>query len=504
MAPVLVWQRWQSDSMLVDPTMERTGIVLATINAGYVHTSLALRCLRANLGQWRSCAEIVEFDGRAQPEQVGAALAARSPNILAFGVFIWNAAVTARVLWAFREHCPSAQIVLGGPEVSYGVVPSSFAEVANCIILGEADVAFAEVSNAIMAGSTPPSEVCADPPDLSTINGPEEEYADVDLATRIVYLESSRGCPNACAYCLSATAPGVRWRPVGAVETAWRRLLRRGARRLKIVDRTFNVDEQRAARLLRTLAAELPRGGSVQIEMTPDPPGPELTAAMAMFPRGRLRIEVGIQTLEPAVARAVGRRLSLRMEETMAALRHTGAVLHADLIVGLPGETPTTFAAGFDRLVRMEPEELQVNLLKLLRGTPLERHAKNEGMRFESEPPYTVMETPNWPADHLAMMRRFSRFWELLYNRGRFRRTLPLLWEGGGSPFQAFAELSERLYTKFGRLHGISVDELALALTDHLQESGRCGRSMVMRRLEDDYVARGARLPSKWLTRTAT
>jgi len=475
--------------------MNRARIVLATINAGYAHASLGLRCLRANLGRLRQSAEIVEFDGRAAPERVAAALTQRAPEVLAFGVFIWNAATASAVLRRFRELCPQSRIVMGGPEVVRGKAPPQIEGVADCLIEGEGEIALAEVCAGLLKGSSPPPWMSAGPAPLERLEGAEGEYTDTDLEQRIVYLESSRGCPNACAYCQSAAAPGVRWRPLEKVEAAWVALLRRGARRLKIVDRTFNADEERAARLLRMIAAELPAGGSVQVEMTPEPPGPELQAAIMKFPHGALRVEVGVQTFDPAVARTIGRRSPERVAEALDALHRAGAVVHADLIAGLPGETPAGFAQGFDRLVAMEPEELQVNLLKLLRGTPLERCAPAWQMRFDAEPPYTVIETSTWPAAHLLAMRRFSRYWELLYNRGRFRRTLPLLWDGGASPFRAFWELSERLYARFGRSYGIAADDLALALAEHLLEGGRCGREAVWRRLEQDYQARGARIP---------
>ncbi|MCX7818488.1 MAG: B12-binding domain-containing radical SAM protein [Kiritimatiellae bacterium] len=472
-------------------------IVLATINAGYAHTSLALRCLRANLGRWRDAAEIVEFDGRASPEAVAAALVARAPAVLAFGVFIWNAGGAADVLQRFREKCPTARVVLGGPEVSHDELPPPLSALSDCIVAGEGEDILPEVCAALLGGSPVPHLVRAPLPDLARLEGPEPEYTPDDLTHRIVYLESSRGCPHACAYCLSSTAPGVRWRPMEAVERAWEKLLRRGARRLKIVDRTFNADEQRAARLLRRLASALPADGSVQVEMTPEPPGPELYAAMASFRRGALRVEVGVQTLTAAVARGVGRQPAERLGEAVAAMHHTGAVVHADLIVGLPGETPQSFAESFDRLVALGPDELQINLLKRLRGTPLARDPAFHAMRFETTPPYTVIETPSWPAPHLMAMRRFARFWELCYNRGRFRRTLPLLWEGGASPFREFFEFSERLHRRFGRCHGIPRDDLARMLIEHLTGGARLARDVVLCRLAQDYAERGGQFPAR-------
>lgn len=476
-------------------------IVLATFNAGYAHCSLGLRCLLANLGPLRPRARLLEFDGRTPPETAAARIAALSPRLCGVGVYIWNVRPALR-LAAMLKAAPSPPVVVvGGPELSHGLGHLPVPPAADCVVAGEGEPVVRSLAESILAGQRLPPLVVAGAADLASVAGPEAEYSESDLAHRIVYLESSRGCPHACDYCLSAAVPGVRWRPLDEVVSAWDRLIGRGARRLKIVDRTFNADTERAAGLLRFLAQRLPADGVVQVEMTPRPPPPILADAFRQFRPGALRVEVGIQTFNPDVARRIGRAPENGgAAALLRALRAASAVVHADLIAGLPGETPASFAAGFDRVVAMEPDELQINVLKRLPGAPIGRHDSAWGMRYDREPPYAVMSTSTWPAEAMARLQRMARYWELCHNRGRFRRTLPMLWASGAerSPFHAFARFSDGLYQRFGRAHSLPADELAKALLEHLVRDIGASREIVLGALRSDFAA--ARMPApRWL-----
>jgi len=485
-----------SSSLDVDgPAAGHTDIVLATINAGYAHASLGLRCLRASLGPLRDRCRLLEFDGRARPETVAEAIARCSPRVCGLGAYIWNSTAMARVVPLLRAAMPRCAIVLGGPELDGGPDRCRAADLADCTVHGEGETVFRGLCEAVLYGAPLPRRLNAPPASVDRMAGPEEEYADNDLRHRIVYLESSRGCPNACVYCLSAARPGVRFRPIEQVETMWTRLLARGARRIKVVDRTFNADPQRAARLLLLFARGLPPDGVVQVEMVPSRLDGALMDAIHAFRPGALRVEVGVQTFNPLVARRIGRRPdSAEAERVIRALRAAGAVVHADLIAGLPGETPASFAAGFDRLLSLQPDELQVNILKRLPGAPLDRHAEEWGMVFDRDPPYAVIETPDWPAGGLLAMRRFERYWELLHNRGRFRRSLPIVWSAGPSPFLATFELCERLHERLGRTHSIAPEELAAAMLDHAVARG-IARHFIAAALRDDLAAANIRPP---------
>lgn len=449
-------------------------IVLATVNAGYAHASLGLRTLRANLGAWRDRSAILEFDGRTPVEIAAERILVERPAVCGLGVYIWNIDRLTRVAERVRAARPDLCIVLGGPEVSHGTDGLRIAELADCVIAGEAEDAFRAVCGDALAGRRPPAVVHAAPPDLAAVAAADAEYADTDLQRRIAYVESARGCPYGCEYCLSAIDRRVRPWPLDAVLASWGRLLEQGARRIKVVDRTFNLDPDRAARLLRFLAARLPPDGIVQVEMTPSAPPAALAEAVRAFRPGALRVEVGVQTFAPAVAERIRRRPDDGGAAALiGSLRAAGAVVHADLIAGLPGETPESFAAGFDRLLALGPDEIQVGILKRLRGAPIVRHDAAWGMRYAPDAPYEVRATGTWPADAMAAMRRFARYWEATHNRGRFRTALPMLWERGAQPFAAFAAFSEALHAQLGRAYALDPEVLARALFDHL--AGACG-----------------------------
>ena len=271
-------------------------IVLATVNAGYAHASLGLRSLRANLGELRERSEILEFDGHAAAADVAARILAARPALCGLGVYIWNVDALTRVAEALKAARPDLPVVLGGPEVSHGTDGLRIAELADCIVAGEGEEAFRTLCGGMLAGRRPPAAVRAGAPDPATLVPADAEFPADDLAHRIAYTESARGCPHGCEYCLSAVDRRVRPWPVETVLASWGRLLDRGARRLKVVDRTFNLDPDRAAALLRFLAARLPPDGVVQVEMTPSVPPAELVEAVREFRPGALRVEVGVQT----------------------------------------------------------------------------------------------------------------------------------------------------------------------------------------------------------------
>lgn len=480
-----------------------TDIVLATVNAGYAHASLGLRSLRANLGGLRDRSAILEFDGRAPVETVASRILETRPVVCGFGVYIWNVDRLAAVAEALKAARPDLLLVLGGPEVSHGTDGLRVAEFADCIVAGEGEHAFRGICEDALAGRRPPAAAPAQPPDLAAVAMADAEYTDADLQRRIVYAESARGCPHGCEYCLSAVDRRVRPWPIEAVLASWGRLLDRGARRIKIVDRTFNLVPDRAAGLLRFLASRLPPDGVVQVEMTPSAPADSLMDAVRAFRPGALRVEVGVQTFTPDVAERIHRRDDDAGVATLIdALREAGAIVHADLIAGLPGETPDTFAAGFDRLLALGPAEIQVGILKRLRGAPIARHDADWGMRYSPDAPYEVFATRTWPADAMAAMRRFARYWEATHNRGRFRSALPLLWEGGRSPFSSFAAFGESLHARLGRVHALDPEILARALFDHLTRACAIPPGRAAAALLHDRTPTPAR-PPRWMREAA-
>lgn len=447
-------------------------IVLATLNARYSHASFGLRYLFASLGDLRTQARLLEFELRQPVEHVVDALLAAAPDVLGLGVYIWNVAPLTRVVRALRATRPDLLIVLGGPEVSHEVEQQEICGLADYIITGEADRAFPDLCRALRAGQRPAGRVIAAPPvDVRNLPLPYDLYTDEDIAHRVIYVEASRGCPFTCEFCLSSLDSPVRRFPLDTLLPAFQRLLDRGVQHFKFVDRTFNLSIPYSVQLLEFFLARHRPGLFLHFEMIPDRLPAELRALICAFPPGTLQFEVGIQTFNEEVAARIRRRQDYtKTEENLRfLLQETGSYIHADLIYGLPGESVESFAAGFDRLVALGPQEIQVNQLKRLRGTPIVRHDSEWAMQWEPNPPYEVIGNRLIPPPAMQALRRFAKYWDLIANSGNFVETAPLLW-AGASPFAAFATLTDFLHARFGRTHGIALAALAEAVFDYLRD----------------------------------
>jgi radical SAM superfamily enzyme YgiQ (UPF0313 family) len=446
-------------------------IVLATLNARYIHASFGLRYLLANLGPLRAETCLLEFDIQQRPVDVAEALLAREPKIVGLGVYIWNVTETTQVVATLKRVRPELIVVLGGPEVSYEVDQQEIVRLADYVVTGEADLKFAELCREILAGTPPAAKiVAAETPDLARLALPYDFYTDEDVAHRVIYVEASRGCPFTCEFCLSSLDVPVRQFPLPLLLGEMQRLLERGVSQFKFVDRTFNLNIASSKAILQFFLERWRPGLFVHFEMIPDRLPEALREVIARFPPGALQFEVGVQTFNEAVTKNISRRQDYaRLEENFRFLRgQTGVHVHADLIVGLPGESLESFAAGFDRLVALGPQEIQVGILKRLRGTPIVRHDQPWQMVYSPHPPYEILRNNLLDFPVLQRLRRFARHWDLLGNSGNFIETTPLLWCGGTSPFAAFMKWSEWLHARARQPHGIALARLAEWLFEYL------------------------------------
>jgi radical SAM superfamily enzyme YgiQ (UPF0313 family) len=446
-------------------------IVLATLNAKYIHCAFGLRYLLANLGDLRERTGLVEFDINQRPLDIVEVLMARDPKIIGLGVYIWNVRETTEVVAALKRLRPEVIVILGGPEVSFEWDRQRIVELADYVITGEADLKFADICRQLLAGERPGQKIVpAELPDLSRIALPYDLYTDEDVAHRVIYVEASRGCPFTCEFCLSSLDIPVRQFPLPALLKHLQRLLDRGVHHFKFVDRTFNLNLNVSRAILKFFLERLRPGLFLHFEMIPDRLPDALRELIARFPAGALQFEIGIQTFDEATSRNISRRQDpRRLEDTFRFLRrHTGVHIHADLIVGLPGESVQSFAAGFDRLVALGPQEIQVGLLKRLRGTPIVRHDAAWRMVYHAEPPYEILQNRLIDFATMQRLRRFTRYWDLVANSGNFLETAPRLWRDEPSPFAAFLRFSDWLYTRVGRRHAIALPRLAELLHGYL------------------------------------
>lgn len=460
-------------------------ILLAAINAKWIHPSLALRLLRANLGPLENRCDIIEFALR-QPlcEKTAPILAAR-PRILGLSVSIWNHLATLELLQKLRETWADGSvqqqgrsqrplIIIGGPEVSYLPRESEIFKYADYCIRGEGENAFRELCGVILSDGDVFIDNEFHTINVTEINSGYHLYTDEDLNGKLVYVESSRGCPFGCEFCLSAAnAAGVREFPLEPFLFEMGDLIRRGAKTFKFLDRTFNLNIERSIKIMEfflyNINEQIKQNKKplvVHFEMVPSRFPPDLTDTLARFPPDTLRLEIGIQTLNPDVGVRIGRPSKPEQElETLKLLAEkTNAIIHADLIAGLPGEGEASFGKGFDSLwaalssgCNYNRIEIQLGILKLLPGAPIARHKDRFGLNFNPLPPYELIETSDIPASGLDRIKNFARFWELIVNRG-------LLDIGPPPVFDRFMALSDSLLAHFGRNWGIDKYLLQVAI----------------------------------------
>ncbi|HTW93188.1 MAG TPA: DUF4080 domain-containing protein [Tepidisphaeraceae bacterium] len=468
-------------------------IVLTTLNARYAHAAFGLRYLLANLGPLRPRAVIREFDITTRPIDAIEQIVSLEPRIIGLGIYIWNVAPATQLIAELKAIRPDLVIILGGPQVSYETDLQEICRLADFVVTGEADLCFAELCGKILSGDRPAQRIIpSPPPDLDRLVLPYDLYDQKDIDHRVIYVEASRGCPFSCEFCLSSLDIPVRNFPLENFLAAMQDLLDRGARQFKFVDRTFNLNLNFSRAILQFFLDRYRPDLFFHFEMIPDRLPEALRELIARFPPGALQFEIGIQSFNDEVCARISRRQNVaRLEENLHFLRtQSGVHVHADLIAGLPGEDLASFAAGFDRLVKLGPQEIQVGLLKRLPGTPIVRHDQQWEMRYSPHPPFEILQTKSIDFATMQRLRRFSRYWDLTANSGNFVQTTPLIW-GEDSPFAAFLRWSDWLFAQTGATHGISLSQLSQLLWRFLTEQCKADPAVAAQALWNDYRRAG-------------
>lgn len=462
--------------------MQSTEILLCTLNARYQHTAFGLRYLYANLGEMRSRAQILEFTLQQNPREIVEKILSLQPKIVGFGVYIWNTRQSEEVISILKRLHPEIKVVLGGPEVSHETEKQNICQIADYTIQGEADFLFRDFCQDYLTHAQLPQKkwISGPLPEITQITSPYAYYTEEDIRHRILYVEASRGCPYQCEYCLSSLDKKVRSFELNHFLSEIDLLIQRGARQFKFLDRTFNLSIPTCRKILQFFLDRMSLGLFIHFEMVPDRLPEELRDLIRLFPDGSLQFEIGIQTWNPEVSKNVSRRQDYaKITQNFRYLtQHTGVHLHADLIAGLPGETLESFAQGFDTLLELQPHEIQLGMLKRLRGTPICRHDHEWGMLYQAEPPYLILQTRTMSFETIQKLNRFSKFWDSIGNSGNFNQTLKLLkaqsqTQENPSFFWLFWKLSEYLTLRHPQGHGIAllnlVESLWLYLRDHLK-----------------------------------
>jgi len=445
-------------------------VALVTFNAKYIHSSYALRSLQANLDPRRFAVYRFEFDLRYDAVNAIEQVLAVSPEAVVFSVYLWNRQLTLSALRLLRTLKPALPLVCGGPELIGAASDDRFVEYCDTVVDGEGEEALPRLLADLLRGRSAAPVIRPSAVDPARLNLPYELYTEEDIASRTVYAETSRGCPFSCDYCTSAVNAGVRFFDLSRVLPALDRLLERGARRIKFLDRIFNADLGRAISLLDFLLDRARSGAQFHLEVHPGRLQPEVVERLARFPAGTLHLEVGIQSFQDDTHQRL--RRAQRRQDAEHTLRdlldNTGAEVHADLIIGLPGEGEAELRDSVDSLLSFWPHEVQLSLLKRLRGTPIARHDERFGMRYNPDPPYQVLRTDRLTFRRLRELHHFCNYWDILYNRNRYHRVLKAVMRKQDSAFRALDHLRAYLYRVYGRSHALSLKSLTRVLNTYL------------------------------------
>lgn len=439
-------------------------IILSTINARYSHTSFGLRYLKANLQEFEDQTEIMEFSGDSTVQEIAEEIINRKPDIVGFGCYIWNIENIIRITEIIRAVLPKTVIVLGGPEVSYEY--DEFLPHCDYLICGEGEYALYHLVKSVKDGYPPKNKVLNEPIcDLNTLKMPYYLYSDEDIKNRLIYVEATRGCPFTCEFCISSLSKGVREFDLDKFLTEMDILIKRGLRQFKFVDRTFNLKFERVQKILSFFKARWAEGMVLHFEIFPDKLSAVMLQEIKKFPTGGLHLEAGVQTFHEPALKALSRKQD--EQKTLNNLRficeQTGADIHADLVVGIPESTFKTFEQDFDKLFATHPAELQIGILKRLRGAPIKRHTEQYQMVYSKYPPYEVMQTRDMSYSELQQIKRLARYFDIFYNAGNFREETKKL-----TTFKDWLSFSNYIWTNYKQTHKISLKRQKEILEDYL------------------------------------
>lgn len=449
-------------------------ILLVAVNAKYIHSNLAVYSLRAFAGRYADNIKIIELTINHPQEQILREIYREKADIVAFSCYIWNIDIITRVTAELRKVDNNIKIWYGGPEVSYdanqcllahpgldgimiGEGEQTFLELAGYYAEGcgklkdikgiafkeraliSSDVMKAERPNECDIKITPPRELIS----LDVIPFPYENIKD--FTNRIIYYESSRGCPFSCSYCLSSIDKSVRLRDTALVKHELSLLLEARVPQVKFVDRTFNCNKKHAMDIWKFIKEHDNMITNFHFEISADLLTEEEITFLSTLRPGLVQFEIGVQSTNPRTIEAIHRRMDLdKLKTNVAKIREARNIhQHLDLIAGLPYEDITSFEQSFDEVYRMQPDQLQLGFLKVLKGSAMESESHNYGVTYRSYAPYEVLFTNYINYEEVLKIKGICDMVEIYYNSTQFSSSIGFLEHFYKSPFQLYLDISE-------------------------------------------------------------
>lgn len=443
-------------------------ILLVAVNAKYIHSNLAVYSLKASAGKYGEQVELAEYTINHQTDDIFRSIYAKKPQLLFFSCYIWNRRVILELAENLRKVLPELVIWAGGPEVSYdakrfleehpqfdgvmcGEGERTFAQVLR--YYGEADdslclhdisgIVYRSADTVVETEPASPMTSLDEIPfvyDSPFLNGRGEVFEN-----RIIYYESSRGCPFSCSYCLSSLDKRVRFRSLSLVKKELSYFLEQKVLQVKFVDRTFNARPDHALAIWRYIQAHDNGVTNFHFEIAADILTQEELEVLGTMRPGLVQLEIGVQTTNEDALCAIRRKTQFDAIAQCSGRIAEGKNIHQhlDLIAGLPYEDFESFRKSFDDVYRLKPQELQLGFLKVLRGSRMHQCAKEYGIIYRSTPPYEVLETRWITCGELLRLKEVEEMLEVYYNSQQFRYTMEALEQMFERPFDMYAALAD-------------------------------------------------------------
>lgn len=436
-------------------------IALVTLNAKYIHVALGVHTLKAYAENHGFPVSVQEYTINQDLGWILSHIMRGRPDILGISTNIWNVEATKILIRRLKKIAPEIPIIVGGPEFSCDAARFMAVTGADMGIMGEGEEAFLQTLHAFKTGgalSHIPGLVWRDGDDIRynamgspiSLDALPFPYTDEVLREpgRIFYYETMRGCPFSCSYCLSGMEKGLRKRSLDRIFADLDKLVDAGVRQVKFVDRTFNADPRRCETMLTYIMEHYADSGvNFHMEFVAELLDDRLLDLLNRAPQGLFRSEVGIQSLHPPTLTAVHRHVNPeRLATNLRRLQAPGNIpVHLDLIAGLPDEGWSEFAKTFDWTFRLRPAEIQLGILKLLKGSELGRTGEELGYLAADEAPYEILRTPWLSYAAIQRLKTMAHLVEVLYNSGHFAHAIPYLLGGEGrSPFDMLDQLASQ------------------------------------------------------------
>lgn len=464
--------------------------LLVALNTKYIHSNPAVYSLRAHAGEeLGKSVEIAEFTINNSLTEVLAGIYNRKPDVIGFSCYIWNISMVLELVTELAKLLPQTPIWLGGPEVTYDApgILEKYPQITG-VMIGEGEETFRELlryyvnqseklesfagsmkkeagneaGEALMVereikdledirGLCLPTGYTA-PRELTDISALPFLYKDLDaFENKIIYYESSRGCPFRCSYCLSSIDKKVRLRNLDIVKKELQFFLDAKVQQVKFVDRTFNCNHEHATAIWRYILEHDNGVTNFHFEVSADILSDEEIELLGQMRPGLAQLEIGVQSTNPLTLEAIHRRMDVEKLADIVAEINAGHNVHQhlDLIAGLPFEDYESFGRSFNRVYAMKPEQLQLGFLKVLKGSEMCERAGEYGIHYTDKPPYEVLFT-NWLTfEDVLRLKRIEEMVEMYYNSNQFVHTLRFLEQAFETPFQMF-EAMAKFYEKKG------------------------------------------------------